>query len=230
MALKTFNALDPTPPIKRFIAPLLRRRKDLAIVGRWLILKPLTHYTPGIYFDRRSTRGSLIPIAMVLPLYECPPEFRITVGTELKREHKAWDLREIDGETELCDAIEHRALPLVEHVTEPEAFLRYLGTLHQTFDSQRSEALCHLVLGNVPTAETMLSKLADQTRRHAEWLRSQGDDTPEPTYFRDLLDMMRRDPQGLIRQMHEWEAGQVRLMKLEKHWQPTPFPCERRAA
>jgi hypothetical protein len=26
--------------------------------------------------------------------------------------------------------------------------------------------------------------------------------------------------------MHEWEAGQVKLMKLERYWQPSPFPCE----
>ena len=35
-----------------------------------------------------------------------------------------------------------------------------------------------------------------------------------------------RDRAGLAALLHEWEAYSVKLMKLEKLWQPSPFPLE----
>ncbi len=223
MALKTFNALDPTPPIKRYIAPLLRRRDDLALSGRWLIMKPVTHYVRGVYFDRSRSKGSLIPRAMVMPLYDEPPRLRIDVGQELKREKRAWDLRELDGEDELSEAIEFGALPAIQAVADPEAYLAYAATLDHWLARTLGEALCRFILGDIARAAAMLGELADWSASSAAPTHA----TPPSDRFSDLLDMMRRDPQGLIRQMHDWEAGQVRLMKLQKHWQATPFPCER---
>jgi hypothetical protein len=41
-------------------------------------------------------------------------------------------------------------------------------------------------------------------------------------------DLAPRDKSAILRLMHEREAQAVRNMKLERYWQPTPFPAEER--
>jgi len=215
-------AMRGSPEIKRYIAPLLVRRSDLILAGRWLVLKPVGHYLRGVYFDRSRWRGSLIPIAMVLPLYQYPPERRIVAGHELRREKKCWDLREVGGEAELCEALEVRALPIVANVNTPDAFLSHLKTLRNWLALTLGTALVHAIKGEFDKAEPLLLELFTKLCRKDidHW------DSPLEPYLRLLVGKLRQRPADLIGILHEWEAGQVKLMKLEKYWQPSPFPCE----
>lgn len=39
-------------------------------------------------------------------------------------------------------------------------------------------------------------------------------------------DLPRADKRALLAYLHERQAADIKTMKLEKHWQPTPFPAE----
>lgn len=223
-------AVRANPEIKRYIAPLLERRHDLVLIGRRLVMTPVTHYARCVYFDRSRWKGSLIPVAMVAPLYEGPPEAPPLEGHQLRREKKAWDLLEKGGETELCDALEARALPLIQNVLTPDDFLIYLQNFSPDFVIRKlSESIILLIKGDFQKAKTGLQALVAFYDKLNHDLVASGEPESEIAPLdaaRNLFDRLRDDPKALLRTMHEWEAGQVKLLKVERYWQPSPFPCE----
>jgi hypothetical protein len=40
------------------------------------------------------------------------------------------------------------------------------------------------------------------------------------------IDLSLTDPRALIEEFHETERRRIAEWRLEKHWTPTPFPCE----
>lgn len=211
------------PEIKCYIAPLLERRPDLVLSGRWLIMKPVTHYMRCVHFGRTRAKGVLIPRSMVIPLYERPPSRLILPGHELRRTRKCWDLRERGGEAELCDAIEARALPPVASVLTTEAYMSYLPTLDNWAIQRWGEAMYHFIVGDRAQADSILTELSVKLCWQMPDTESK---EPWPQSPLLLLDLMRTNPSELLRIMHEWETGMVHLMNLDKYWQQSPFPCE----
>jgi hypothetical protein len=217
--------MSANPDLKRYLGPLLERRKDLLLQGRWLIVKPVTHFVRGVYFDRTRARGLTFPWAMVVPLYDGPPSPALLVGHEMRRQKKCWDLLERGGENELCDALEATALPLVENVLAPADFLHYTKTLDGWLTRVCSEAMCRFILGDRIGAERIFEDIVQKQRLHGDNGEPEPGD-PWPSSISVLLEHMRSQPADLLRIMHEWEAGMVKLMKLEKYWDKQPFPCE----
>lgn len=213
------------PEVKRYIAALLTRRKDLVLQGRWLIIKPVTHFVRCVYFDRTRAPGLSVPWSMAMPLYDQPPRPGRLMGHKLLRPTKCWDFREIGGENELCEALESTALPLVENVRTPNDFLSYVNTLDGWWPRVSSEAMCRFILGDTGGAERLFADVVEKQSRYP--LQEQPEpDAPWPGSISVLLEHMRTQPADLLRIMHDWEAGMIKLMKLEKHWDRKPFPCE----
>jgi len=55
--------------IKRYLAPLLRERSDLALIGRRLVIRPVRHLLRGAFLDRTGDKYSLRVISFINPLY-----------------------------------------------------------------------------------------------------------------------------------------------------------------
>ncbi len=55
--------------------------------------------------------------------------------------------------------------------------------------------------------------------------------THTPEHFNELMDVVRplvhaQDRPAIAAKLHKWEAYSVKQLKLEKYWQPSPFPIE----
>jgi hypothetical protein len=82
----------------------------------------------------------------------------------------------------------------------------------------------YLALGYLQAAVEILQQFSKQSEY---WVKM----THTPEHFTELMDEVRpmvlaQDKAGIAAKLHEWEAYTVKQLKLEKYWQPTPFPIE----
>jgi hypothetical protein len=236
--------------IRLLCKPLVERRDDLICANRYLLFVPLRSFFAGLCFQRSSYHDPLEPTPIVTALCSLRPEWPFAgefpfmrPGTKTWREanvedhvfNKAlldqikpewWLMSDADYPQAVRVAIEQEMLPQIAELVSWNKALEFEVGEHSLGDADYAQiALPYLLaLGDFERA-----KLALDVGPLCELILRQVDKTDSGLGDRlarqgDKLSM--EDKRALIAILHEREAAAIRFMKLEKYWQPTPFPAE----
>jgi hypothetical protein len=222
---------------KLLLRPLLKRRRDLAFVGRTLFFTPVTHYLRGVEF--LSSRWNDIPrgVSFAHQLYNGWPwadfdgEQNVQFAFHLERD---WASDEAKASRELCEIMEQRALPPVEPIVDYATHLRTPGYTRGEGSAKflRTAALGACTEGDFDRAEAIAT---EYMARPSPWaaVYSVALATDDVRFDEDmhwrfpyLLRTLQTDRSKVIPLLHDWEAYSVKNCGLTKYWTPTPFPCE----
>jgi len=222
--------------IKKLLRPLLSRRSDLVYFGRGICFVPFTRYLRGVVFKlhTHSTRSVITFFANQL----CDGENSVNVALEGPAEiPEDWEDDVEATSRKLCDELERDILPMIEPVTNFEEHLKRFPRGLHVFDlSDKSDRYdfnlaCDVCTrGDFDRAEAVMAELLDPknpfygapevvTEEHRFSMMRQ-----ERMAY--LLMTLRRGKIEVLTLLHDWEAFSVKSMRVEKHWKPSPFPCE----
>ena len=67
--------MTTTAQVRKLVQPILARNADLALVGRWIFVKPVHHFARAILIDRSSSPDELVPQWAVMHLFEAKSFF-----------------------------------------------------------------------------------------------------------------------------------------------------------
>jgi hypothetical protein len=216
--------------VKQAVRPLLERNADLALVGRLIVIKPVHHLLRGVYFARSLDHNSFTPTWLVVPMFRYGAQVIFNWGRRLyKPSHGPWDNRNPTTAQVMCEEIEREALPLVRSIQTIDDFADFAS-------EERFGAMClenHLLAkivvdiarGDFDAARAICAHFFREIP-FKPWYYGKDDDGIMPV-LRPLL--VANDRPGLARVLHQWEADSIKACKLEKIWEPTPFPFELQA-
>jgi hypothetical protein len=194
--------------IKRYLKPLLKQRCDLALVGRFLVVRPVRHLLRGALLDRTSDKYCFRVWRYIQPLYG----FAGSVGCGDYFGVANCAVWQPHFEPLLIDAL---AEDIFEQVGGMTSLADLAGFVEKT--GFREERVTTLVL-------------AGELERAAEYVsRIQGDDDVEDyakASAKAHWDRISGDIEALCAEFHAKEAATVKALKLEGIWEPSPFPVE----
>ncbi|GLS30521.1 hypothetical protein SAMN04488498_103166 [Mesorhizobium albiziae] len=217
--------------IKKHLMPLLAGHPDIAVVGRWIMMKPIRHVLRGIVILSREHDNYFAPEWAVTHFCEPVGFFPLNWGDIIHRETPGlfyWN--DPEAPAQFVKQIERDILPLfrsIETLDDMVAYLRTKPIPHRDFeiDELRGVSL-HAARGDLAAAR---AKLDDLRNRRSLWCIP-GFAEKEVSSVVDALGPLldAGDRAGIARQLAEWEA--MRIAKLPKGmakiWEPTPFPVE----
>lgn len=215
--------------IKRFLQPLLARNPDLSAVGHRVVLRPLDHLIRSISLMRTRTAESFIPVwsinALCQPRSFCP--YQIESEIKLDR-YGGWQIDSSEMGAEFADCVEKQALPHLRGVRSLEDMYEACAAIQWSnwgaYAAPLSRMYVDAATGRFDEAIAFIERFKE---RSSEWSKM----TITPEHFSVLTDVL----QPALRHRHnkvvaalfrDWEGFTVRQLKLEKLWQPTPFPFE----
>jgi hypothetical protein len=208
--------------VKEVTKPLLEQNSDLALVGRLVVVKPVRHILRGIHIDRSLDPSTFTPTWFVAVLFKYGARIGLDWGDRLyNRAHGPWNVANAETPTVMCREIEEHALPLLRSIQSIDDFcalatskarfpLTYLSShdaLKIIVDAARGDVDVARAIGTNIAAGRTWTKISQITKEICALAAA--DDRP-----------------GLARLLHAWEAESVKRLKLEKFWEPTPFPLE----
>lgn len=200
--------------VKQVVRPLLQRNPDLALVGRLVVIKPVHHILRGISIGRSIDPKSFVPNWSAVFLFEPFARFHLFWGTRMRG---IWDLGVPDLPEKLARAIEREALPVLRSITTIDDFV---GFARGTW-TEEHKPYVDVARGDFEAAQSMCDFFASLNGRFG----------PSQDEFEQIVQNLcpliaANDRLGLAQLLHKYEAESVKRLKLEKFWQPTPFPIE----
>ena len=215
--------------IKQLVAPLLARHPDLVLNGRYVHLTPVHHLARGIVIDRTSDKRGFRPVWTVNFLFEPQDNLYMTYGFGLyPAGNDGWDIDRPGVDAELLAQIEEKALPRLREIKTIDDFHHFATTApffgNTMLVKPRNHVYVAAARGDFETAEMLCRQLDvpppwhDDNPRFAEGTRRIVKELGPPVAARDRA--------AVATLLREWEAYTAKKLKLEKYWQPTPFPFE----
>lgn len=200
--------------VKELVRPLLQRNSDLTLVGRWVVVKPIHHILRGISIGRRQDPKSFMPTWAANFLFQPNARFHFFWGTDV---HGAWNVDVVDVAEKLADAIEREALPKLRSITTIGDFV---GFAHGAWPEDHKPYV-DAALGDFDAAQSMCDFFASLDGQYG--IRQE---ECEHVVNEICPLIAANDRPALARLLHKHEAESVKSLKLEKLWEPTPFPIE----
>ena len=225
--------------VRQVVQPLLQRHADLALVGRYLLITPVHHFTRGIIIDRGSDPKRFVPSTSVSLIFD---------GSTV--EGMGWGMRLAYFSFEGLDddlARQRKADPKFIHwmIDNPPSLERLVRVMDVALETLRSIVTLDqmiefcarpennlMPLSVYPYARLLMAvatgdlneaiEIIDATLMKPREIR-RAMDVFYPTFYPALV---ARDRQELARILHELEAKTVKTLKYGKVWEPTPFPLE----
>jgi hypothetical protein len=213
--------------VKQAVQPLLERNPDLVLVGRLIAIRPVRHLLRGIYIDRSLDPTTFTPTWLVVPMFRYGADVIFNWGQRLYTpSHGQWDVRNPATPQLMCQEIEREALPIVRSVQTIDDFVGFateerfgaMGLDNQLLD----RIVIDIARGDFDAARAICANFFREIP-FKPWYGGKDDDGIMPV-LRPLLTA--NDRAGLARVLHQWEADSIRACKLDKFWEPTPFPFE----
>lgn len=213
--------------VKQVVQPLLRRNPDLALVGRCVLIKPVRHILRGINLMRSIAPNLFIPAWAVIFVFEPSDGLSLNWG---KRIYKVtWDVTNPDLPEKMCEAIEEQALPLLRPIKTIDDFVgfatkeRFRDTYLDLYEHRK--IFVDIARGNFDSARSICDYMATEHAKRRYLPLKMDEEYDRIT--KELCPLIaKNDRAGLARLLHKYEEGSIRAMKLEKYWEPTPFPIE----
>ena len=213
--------------VKQVVQPLLQRNPDLVLVGRRVIIKPVRHILRGITLMRSINPSLFIPAWAVIFPFEPIDSFSLNWGERIYK--VTWDVTNPDLPAKMCEAIEEQALPLLRPIETIDDFVGFATEerfCHTYLDQyEHRKIFVDIARGDLDSARSICEYMAtDHAKRKYLPLKM---DEEYNRITKELCPLIaKNDCAGLARLLHKYEEGSVRAMKLEKYWEPTPFPIE----
>lgn len=200
--------------VEQLVQPLLQRNQDLGLVGRWVVVKPIHHFLRGISIGRRQDPKSFMPTWTANFLFQPNARFHFFWGTDV---YGAWNVGIADVAEKLADAIEREALPTLRSIITVEDFVRFTKGAWPEDHKPYVDA----ALGDFGSAQTTCNFFATLNGNYG--VRQEECEH----VVNELCPLVTANNRPAIaRLLHRHEEESVRSLKLDKLWQPTPFPIE----
>jgi hypothetical protein len=217
--------------VKKMVRPLLERNPDLALVGRWIYVKPVHHFARVVLIDRTSSAKHFSPRWAVVHLFQARTFFPLNWGahlTDARQGHWWSEGYAPDVANTLVRAIEDQALPWLRTMSTLDLYLAFVSQnlfRHHLYDDADAQIIMYAACGYLDAArkicEEHLDRWSTDKPHHDDNVRAQF------RRLRELCALLRADDrEGLARLLHEWEAITVKNFRIEHLWEPTPFPLE----
>jgi hypothetical protein len=200
--------------VKQLVGPLLQRNPDLVLVRRWVIVKPVHHILRGISIGRSLDPKSFVPTWAANFLFQPDARFHFFWGTRMLG---VWNVDVHDLPEKLADAIEREALPTLRSIVTIDDFVRFA---HGAW-LEDHKPYVDAALGDFDAAQSMCDFFAGLNGHYG--IRQEECEH----VVRELCPLIEaNDRPALARLLHKHESESVKSLKLEKFWEPTPFPIE----
>ena len=215
--------------VKKAMQPLLQRNPDLALVGRFVVIKPVHHILRGIYIDASSLASQFVPIWSTNFLFGPSVAFDRIWGRQVRLSSTGfWRGDDPATYKEWYDEIEQNVLPLLRQVQTVDDFAAFNSK--ERFNGQQLELFGYLKI-YVDIARGDF----DSALKASERMKTTGRYSSDaPNIFDQITNtihpiLIANDYAALGQVLRAWEQYQVKGRKLEELWEPTPFPFELQA-
>ena len=220
--------------VKKIVQPLLEQHSDLALVGRWIYVKPVHHFARAVLIDRMLNSENFRPRWAVVHLFEAQNFFPLDWGewlyNELSPTPGSWKITDANISQALIDQIERHALPQLRAIKTLDDYLAFVARHMfgpKLFDWSHCRIIVDVALGDLEAARAISEQ---NIQRWSNWSDDPDLDEDGKAKFRRVGELCAKlaedDRAGLARLLHEWEAYTVKNFKIEHLWEPTPFPLE----
>ncbi|MBA8876902.1 hypothetical protein [Phyllobacterium myrsinacearum] len=213
--------MTTTAQVRQVLNPLLSRHSDLALVGRFLIIKPVHHIVRGVFVDRCGNPNEFVPTKVVDILLPNRTMFTLGWGGRLyKAPYRIWDANNADAVSIMREMIEHEVLPELRKITSFDDFVAVASEKRPLRERVGYEAFTyeHMLLAIAHGDFDKAREIWDSDPKISRYMKSKN-----PSFYPALLN---NDRSALAGFLHQWEAQTIETYKLEKFWEPTPFPLE----
>ncbi|MEP9380433.1 hypothetical protein ABLE91_27310 [Aquabacter sp. CN5-332] len=218
--------------VKAIVRPLLDRNPDLALVGRWLYLKPVQHFARAVLIDRTAYKERFNPQWAVIHLFELRTSFTLSWGSWLVNRRSSlpgiWRTFDPDVQLSLIEAVEEQALPILREIKTLDEYINLVRNntfYHQLFEWPHCRIIYDIAIGDLENAR----KIRDDNIEYWSTEHTQFDEQDKALHrrLRELCARLALDDRaGLVQLLRQWEAESVRNLKIAHLWRPTPFPIE----
>lgn len=218
--------------VKNLVKPLLERHADLALVGRFIYVRPVQHFVRAILIGRTSSPDDFNPRWAVMHLFEARRFFALSWGDYLYNERSSrpglWKVSQPDLSEALAEQIEGKVLPILRGINSLDDYMKFVSQhyfRHQLFDWPQSKIIADVALGDLASAKAIAERNIERWSIDQPYYDEE--DRQKYRRIRELCACLAEgDRAGLARLLHEWEGYTVNKLKIEYLWQPTPFPIE----
>ena len=209
--------------VKRLAALLLARNDDLALVGRWIVLKPLKHVFRAILVDRTISGDEFRPKSAIGWSFERSKEMPAFRLADLPWRGESWNFSNAGVADAFAEYIESKALPELRQLGTIDALNRFR---YEYWDTEASVIFARRIPGLLAAGRFAEARDYAKIPYVARiWRRIFEEVRVAPLLFDDLAPTS-NDIEQLARVLHEWEAYTVQHNKLTPLWERTPFPIE----
>ena len=224
----------PKSRIKRLLSPLLDSHPELVFAGDRLILKPVRHVIRSIHIQGFPKHRTFHAIwnAQIL----CWPEEFYELGgvVDIPRgwpmggvRDPFFGLPEDEQSTSLCQEIAESTLPVLRTLEgSDEVCRRFLEKDGPNTHNTQYRFWFELLLGRFDAGRALLNK------ERAAWIDDGADywSQTDPVYYEKLAIVCRLLDRNLdaeiVQYLHASEAVEAKRFKVQRIWEPTPFPFE----
>jgi hypothetical protein len=161
--------------VKKMVRPLLERHPDLALVGRWIFVKPVHHFARAVLIDRMLNPEKFRPRWAVVHLFEARNFSPLDWGDWLYNESSptpgSWKITDANIPQALNDQIERRALPQLRAIKTLDDYLAFVSQhmfRHKLFDWPHCKIIVDVALGDIESARSLQRKPPPLVRRPPE--------------------------------------------------------------
>jgi hypothetical protein len=201
--------------VKKAIGHLVRRRKDLVYVRGHFLLIPIKHITRAVWIRTSWLSREAFYVHWGLDLTFRPNAYwGWPYGEEVSR-GAGWDVSAPGIAERVWDLMEAEALPPLHRIETLDDLDRFVKE-RRSADTE-STLLLAAARGDFDYCDQYLDARLARPSDFKE--RKERERTLAPL-------ISARDRGGIARLLHEWEAFRIKALKLEKYWQPSPFPVE----
>ena len=196
--------------IRRYLKPLLQQRSDLVLVGRRLVIRPIRHVVRGAFFESSGNRFQLDVGWVCTPLYD---------DTEHKFDHilrGEFNVWQPHFEPLLLSCLAEDVFDKIGNVTTLSEFAMLESPV-----GGWARITASVLAGERDRAAAIVDAVVEEYER-----KYPGVDPRVRKHFEDLT----RDIEATCARYHAREAATIRELKLERFWEPSPFPVEVPAA
>jgi hypothetical protein len=150
--------------VKKMVKPRLARHSDLALVERWIYVKPIQHFARAVLIDRTSSADQFSPRWVVVHLFEARSFFPLNFGSHLSNPRQGlwWSAKnDANVADALVQAIEEQALPWLRTMSSLDLYLSFVSMnyfRHHLFDKAESEIIAHVACGYLEAARKICDK------------------------------------------------------------------------
>ncbi|MFG1426295.1 hypothetical protein [Roseixanthobacter glucoisosaccharinicivorans] len=212
--------------VKRLVSPLLEKNKDLALIGRVIVIKSVKHVLKGIFFNRTSMANCFEMWLSIMFLCGKYDHFTFKIENPIYPSRSGlWLLSDSGISKTVCDRIEEVALPKLQALGSDLDYIRSRREKNPSI-LQRTGAgyfLYRIAEGSLDEARDLITTSPFAARMWLPSLKNLGLDEKLLAHGNKLP---HADRLILANFLHEREAYSVEKLKLGKIWERTPFPLE----